>query len=139
MRNPFARDVLGAAIALAIAAPLFAAPAEAGGSVALYVAPQNAGQAQLMDFGLRAYAIYNGLKGSGARIDQEGRNNSAGVAQYGSGDVGVITQRGNDHSATLEQSGNANSYGIFQFGRGSSANVRQAGNGNTGAAFTFGW
>lgn len=139
MTRPTGKRLAAAVFAIALGAPALATPAHAGGSIALYLSPQGAEQAQLMDLGLRGYALYNGMKGSGGRIEQRGRNNSAGIAQAGRDNVGIVSQRGDGHAATLQQRGEANSYGIFQFGRGSRADVRQAGNGNTGATFTFGW
>ena len=133
------RTLLAAALAALVAAPALATPAEAGGSIALYLSPRNAQQAQLMDFGLRAYGLYNGLKAGGARIDQLGRGTSAGVAQTGSGNLGLVTQRGEGHKGTIDQRGNGNSYGLFQFGRGTKSAITQEGNANTGAAVTFGW
>ncbi len=122
---------------LAIASP--ATPALAGGSIAYYLTPRSASEAQMMDFGLRAYGLYKGLRGGGARIDQNGQDNSAGVAQDGGGNVGIIGQHGNGHAARLEQAGNGNSYGIFQYGRNTNADVVQQGDGGTGATFTYGW
>jgi hypothetical protein len=133
------RTLLAAALAALVAAPALTTPAEAGGSIALYLAPRDAQQAHLMDFGLRAYGLYNGLKNGGARIDQLGRGNSAGVAQTGSGNLGLVTQRGEGHEGTIDQRGNGNSYGLFQFGRGTKSAITQQGNANTGAAVTFGW
>ncbi len=128
-----------AALAGLLLAAAPAAPAFAGGMFGLNVAPRTAEDAALMDFGLRAYGLYKGLKGGGARIDQRGHGNSAGIAQDGSGTIGIIDQRGDGHSATLDQSGDGNSYGIFQFGRGSAADIVQRGHGRTGATVTFGW
>ncbi|MCX5479209.1 curlin [Kaistia geumhonensis] len=133
------RTLLAAALAALIAAPALTTPAEAGGSIALTLSPRDAQQAQLMDFGLRAYGLYNGLKNGGARIDQKGRGNSAGVAQNGSGNLGLVTQRGEGHEGTIDQRGNGNSYGLFQFGRGTRSAITQQGNASTGAAVTFGW
>jgi major curlin subunit len=119
------------------AAPL-ATPALAGGSVSFALAPRNAQDAKIMDFGLRGYALYNGIR-SGALVRQFGRGNQAGLAQYGAGNVGIVRQQGEGHAAALQQRGNANTYGIFQFGRNTNADVVQDGDGQTGAAVTFGW
>ncbi|MBB3930182.1 major curlin subunit [Kaistia hirudinis] len=123
--------------ALIGAAPL-ATPALAGGSVSFALAPRNAQDAQIMDFGLRGYALYNGIR-SGALVRQFGRGNQAGLAQYGAGNVGVVRQQGDGHAATLQQVGNANSYGIFQFGRNTNADVVQQGDSGTGATVQLGW
>lgn len=130
---------IASVVALSGALALPAAPALAGGSIGFTLAPRTAEDARVMDFGLRAYALYQGLKGGGARIDQRGQNNAAGVVQQGDGNVGLVSQRGDGHSATLQQAGNGNSYGIFQFGRNTDTRVAQDGDGNTGAAFAFGW
>ncbi|MBZ9938760.1 curlin [Mesorhizobium sp. BR1-1-16] len=130
---------IASVVALSGAIALPAAPAFAGGSIGFTLAPRTEQDARVMDFGLRAYALYQGLKGGGARIDQRGQGNTAGVAQQGVGNVGLVSQRGDGHAAALQQSGNGNSYGIFQFGRNTETRVAQEGNSNTGAAFTFGW
>ncbi|SHG31031.1 hypothetical protein SAMN02745157_3981 [Kaistia soli DSM 19436] len=134
-----ALKTIASVVALSGAIALPAAPALAGGAIGFTLAPRTAEDARAMDFGLRAYALYNGLRDAGAHIDQRGQNNAAGVAQQGAGNVGVVTQRGDGHAATLQQAGNGNSYGIFQFGRNTDTRIAQDGDGNTGAALTFGW
>ncbi len=114
-----------------------AAPAAAGGSVSISLAPANAKQDRAMRAGLGIYALYNGIKNGGIR--QKGVNNSAGLAQSGSGNLGVVHQKGNGHNGTLQQNGNGNSHGLFQFGRNTNGHVVQNGNGGTGATFQFGW
>ncbi|WP_315928446.1 curlin [Mesorhizobium sp. SP-1A] len=127
-----------AAFAALLGVSTLASPAKAGGSIAFYLSPRTAQDAQAMDFGLRAYSLYNGLR-DGAHISQVGRNNNAGIGQNGNGNLGFIRQQGNGHSATLRQNGNGNSYGIFQFGRNTDAQVMQKGNGQSGTALLFGW
>ncbi|MEW6631795.1 MAG: curlin [Pseudomonadota bacterium] len=127
-----------AALATAVAFPLFSSPARAGGSIGFYFSPRTTQDAEALDLGLRAYSLYNGLR-SGASVKQLGWNNYAGIGQNGGGNLGIIRQEGNGHSATLRQSGNDNSYGIFQFGRNTDTNVVQTGNGQSGAALLFGW
>lgn len=112
-------------------------PVAAGGSVSVQVAPANAKQERVLRAGLGIYALYNGIKGGGIR--QKGVNNSAGLAQNGSGNLGVVHQEGRGHDGTLQQNGSGNSYGLFQFGRNTGGHVVQNGNGGTGATFQFGW
>lgn len=118
-------------------AGMMTAPAAAGGSVSISVAPTNARQEQAMRAGLGIYALYNGIKNGGIR--QKGFNNSAGLLQNGSGNLGVVHQRGNGHNGTLQQNGNGNSHGLFQFGSNTNGHIAQTGNGGTGATFQFGW
>jgi len=127
-----------AAIAALLGVSALAGPAAAGGSIAYYLSPRTAQDAQVMDLGLRAYSLYNGLR-NGAHIRQVGRNNNAGIGQNGNGNLGIVRQQGNSHSATLQQAGNGNSYGIFQFGRDTDTTVVQGGDGQSGAALLFGW
>ncbi|RWE13537.1 MAG: curlin [Mesorhizobium sp.] len=138
MNRQIANLVNAAALAAAIGLPLVAAPAEAGGSIGFYYSPRTARDARVLDLGLRACSLYNGLRG-GAHIRQLGRNNRAGIGQDGAGNLGIIRQEGRGHAATLRQDGNENSYGIFQFGRNTDANVAQTGDGQSGAALLFGW
>jgi minor curlin subunit len=129
--------IVAAALAVAIGSAGFAAPASAGGSIAINVTPKNAKEEQAMRTGLAIYGIVNAVK-SGS-IKQYGNGNAAGLAQLGSGNFGVIHQEGDGHNGTLAQNGNGNAYGIFQFGKGTDAHVTQSGNGGTGATFAFGW
>ncbi|RWA80550.1 curlin [Mesorhizobium sp.] len=138
MNRQITKLVQATALAAAIGLPLVVAPAKAGGSIGLYYSPRTARDARALDFGLRAYSLYNGLRG-GAHIRQLGRNNRAGIGQDGAGNLGIIRQEGSGHSATLRQDGNDNSYGIFQFGRNTDASIAQAGDGQSGAALLFGW
>ena len=111
--------------------------ASAGGTVSISVAPANAKQEKAMRAGLGIYSLYNGIRNGGIR--QKGVDNSAGLAQNGSGNLGVVHQEGRGHEGSLVQNGNGNSYGLFQFGRNTSGHVTQNGNGGTGAIFQFGW
>jgi hypothetical protein len=131
------KTIIAAALAAAIGTAGFAAPASAGGSISINVAPKNAKEEQAMKAGLAIYGIVNAVK-SGS-IKQFGNGNAAGLAQLGSGNFGVIHQEGDNHNGTLTQNGNGNSYGIFQFGKGTDAHVQQNGDGGTGATFAFGW
>jgi hypothetical protein len=125
-------------IAAALATGALTLPANAGGSVSITYTPQSQKDAQKLQAGLLLYQIYNAVQ-NGASIKQIGKNNAAGIAQYGYGNTGIIHQDGKGHSATLNQYGNGNSWGIFQFGKNTNADVYQYGNGGTGATFQFGW
>jgi hypothetical protein len=131
------KTLVAAALVATIGAAGFAAPASAGGSIAISVTPKNAKEEQAMKAGLAIYGIVNAVKGGS--IKQIGKNNAAGLAQFGSGNFGVVHQEGSGHNGTLNQTGNGNSYGLFQFGKNTNAHVAQTGNGNTGATFAFGW
>ncbi|MBN9234642.1 MULTISPECIES: curlin [Phyllobacteriaceae] len=137
--NAKAANVLRTVAAAVMLGPLvLSSPAVAGGSIAFYLSPQNGDDAQMMDLGLRAYALYNGLR-HGANVRQHGHGNNAGIGQNGGGNLGIVDQQGDSHSATLQQNGNGNSYGVFQFGRNTDAEVVQNGQGQSGAALLFGW
>jgi minor curlin subunit len=123
-----------AAIAAGTLAPL--APAHAGGSVSISIAPGSADAEHAMRAGLGLFAIANGIKNGS--ITQNGIGNAAGLIQNGSGNLGIVHQEGNGHEGTLTQNGNGNAHGLFQFGQGASGHVSQSG-GQTGATFQFGW
>ncbi|AYG63651.1 curlin [Rhizobium jaguaris] len=138
MTRKFVNALGIATIAASLGVSTLASPAMAGGSIRFYLSPQTAQDAEAMDFGLRAYSLYNGWR-NGAHIRQLGRNNLAGIGQNGRDNLGIVRQEGVGHSATLQQSGNDNSYGIFQFGRNTDTQVVQRGDGQSGAALLFGW
>lgn len=138
MNTKLANTLGIATIALLLGISAQAGSAMAGGSIAFYLSPRTAQDAEVMDFGSRAYSLYNGLRG-GAHIRQLGRNNLAGLGQNGRDNLGIVRQEGNGHSATLQQNGSDNSYGIFQFGRNTDTQVVQNGDGQSGAALLFGW
>jgi hypothetical protein len=125
-------------VAAAIATGALTLPASAGGSMSITYLPQSQKDAQKLQTGLLLYQLFNSVKG-GASIKQLGKNNAAGIGQYGYGNTGIIHQDGKGHSATLNQYGNGNAWGIFQFGKNTNADVYQYGNGGTGATFQFGW
>jgi len=131
------KTLIAAALVATIGSATFAAPASAGGSISINVTPKNAKEEQAMKAGLAIYGIVNAVKGGS--IKQLGNGNAAGLAQFGSGNFGVVHQEGDGHNGTLTQNGNGNAYGIFQFGKGTDAHVTQNGNGGTGATFAFGW
>ena len=126
-----------AALAITFGAALPAAPAYAGGSISISVAPNSPDEARAMRLGLGMYAIAKGFKNGG--ISQNGFGNVAGLAQNGGGNFGVVHQKGDGHNGTLTQNGHNNSYGLFQFGKNTNGHVRQNGHGGTGATFQFGW
>ncbi len=115
----------------AMAAP---EPADAGGSISLYVSPKNERGQQKLSRGLRAFSHiqrHTDIFG--------GNNNSASVNQYGRGNHTGVYQRGDDHDARTSQYGNNNTLGVFQFGKDTDANVSQYGNGRSGVLFQGGW
>jgi minor curlin subunit len=132
-----ASTLIASLVVLSIGSAGMTAPAAAGGSVSISVAPSNAKLEKAMRTGLSLYALYNGIRNGGIR--QKGSNNSAGLLQNGSGNLGIVHQQGDGHDGTLQQDGNGNSHGLFQFGRNTSGHIAQNGNGGTGATFQFGW
>ena len=86
-----------AAIAAGTLAPL--APAHAGGSVSISIAPGSADAEHAMRAGLGLFAIANGIKNGS--ITQNGIGNAAGLIQNGSGNLGIVHQEGNGHEGTL--------------------------------------
>ena len=124
-------------VAASLGTAAIATPAAAGGQVSLSFAPTSQEEADALRAGLTIYAIANGIKNGS--IKQFGSGNSAGLAQNGSGNLGIVHQEGHGHDGTLQQNGNGNAYGLFQFGRNTSGNVVQNGDGNAGATFQFGW
>lgn len=128
---------LAAALALTAASTaLPAAPAHAGGSVSISIAPGSGDAHRAIRAGLGIYALAKGIK-SGS-ISQNGLGNAAGLIQNGAGNLGIIHQDGNGHTGTLTQTGGGNSHGLFQFGNGTTGHIRQSG-GRSGATFQFGW
>ncbi|QKV18463.1 curlin [Oricola thermophila] len=132
------RKLIASLFAAAAAVSAVTAPAMAGGSISVSIAPQGPEAEQAMRAGLGIYSVVNGLQ-NGGNITQLGMNNLAGIAQNGSGNHGIVHQEGDGHSGTLQQNGNGNAYGLFQFGKGTDAHVVQNGNGQTGATFAWGW
>ncbi len=132
-----AKTLIAGIVVVGIASTSAIAPATAGGSLSISIAPTNAEEADAMRAGLQIYSIINSIQNGGIR--QHGNNNRAGLRQNGGGNFGVVHQEGNGHNGTLNQNGNNNAYGLFQFGENTNANVNQHGNGQTGATFVFGW
>lgn len=126
-----------ASVLVAASLGLAAAPAAAGGQVSINIVPQNAQDEQALRTGLVIYSIVNGIKNGG--IKQKGNGNMAGLAQNGSGNLGIVHQEGDGHNGTLQQNGNGNACGLFQFGKNTSGHVSQNGDGGTCATLQFGW
>lgn len=124
-------------VASVLAMSALTVPAQAGGSISVSLQPRNADEERAMRTGLVLYSIFNNVK-SGGSIKQKGSGNAAGLAQHGSGNLGIVHQDGKGHNATLTQNGNGNAHGLFQFGRNTNGHVVQNGYG-TGATFQFGW
>lgn len=137
MTRTVLKSVMAGLIAATVGSTAFVAPASASGQVSITVRPQNADQDRAMRTGLAIYSIVNQVKG-GAAVRQKGKNNSAGIAQNGKGNLGIVHQEGKGHNGTLTQNGNGNAHGLFQFGKNTNGHVTQNG-GGTGATFQFGW
>ena len=120
---------------LAVILGLSALPMQAENQISLSLTPRNAQEARVLRFGLAFYVLDRGLR-SGATINQIGRDNAAGIAQFGDGNFGLIRQRGNGHTATLDQPGQTGAYAIFQSGKSTQAQVRDGG---TGVLLQYGW
>ncbi|MCO5057233.1 MAG: curlin [Rhizobiaceae bacterium] len=131
------RTVLAASLAAALGLGAMA-PAHAGGSFSLSIAPRDARSDDAIRTGLQIYSLFNDIRG-GASVRQKGNRNSAGLRQDGRRNRGLIYQEGDGHDGSIDQAGDGNAYGLFQFGRNTDAHVTQRGNGNTGATFVFGW
>lgn len=128
---------LHAALVAGAVATTAAAPAHAGGSLSVSIAPTNADEERAIRTGLAVYAISQGIRDGSIR--QNGFGNAAGLIQNGSGNLGIVHQEGDGHTGTISQNGDGNAYGLFQFGRNTEGHVAQNGNGNAGATFQFGW
>ena len=124
-------------LAAALIAMTVAAPAHAGGQVSFDFKPANAEQDQAMRMGLGLYALTQGIKNGG--IKQLGNGNMDGLAQNGSGNLGIVHQEGDGHNGTLTQNGNNNACGLFQFGKNTDGHVTQNGDGGTCATVQVGW
>lgn len=137
--NALTRTLAAGLAVLMLGTSAMTVPAEArGGSISFSMSAANQQQDRAVRTGLAIYSIYNSVKGGGG-IKQRGEGNSAGVAQNGQGNLGLVHQEGRGHEGTIRQNGNGNAHGLFQFGRNTTGNVVQNGNGRTGATFQFGW
>ena len=137
MTRKILKTLTASLVAATIGSAALTLPAAAGGSISLTYVPTTAEDAQALQTGLALYALFNGIQNGS--ITQLGMNNAAGLAQLGSGNLGIIHQEGNNHNATLTQTGNNNSCGIFQFGQNTNTNITQSGNNGACASLAFGW
>lgn len=96
------------------------------------------GTARVVSTGLQLYSILR-IERNQVKIKQRGSDNTASVAQAGSGNAAHIYQRGKGHAATVEQSGSGNAIGVFQFGRNQSYSATQNGRGRNEFIFQGGW
>lgn len=137
MKHLSFKSLIAALVIGGLGSMALSAPAYAGGWISMNIAPSDSEDANMLSGGLQLYSLYRNFKDGS--IEQLGRNNSAGLAQNGRGNLGIIRQQGSEHTATLQQNGNDDAYGIFQFGRRSNVNVRQDGNHRSGATVSYGW
>ena len=75
------RTVLAASLAAALGLGAMA-PAHAGGSFSLSIAPRDARSDDAIRTGLQIYSLFNDIRG-GASVRQKGNRNSAGLRQDG--------------------------------------------------------
>lgn len=137
MTNRLTRTI--AATLTATILGLSAAPAFAGGQIAIGFAPSDPEQAEALGMGLKMFSLMQGLSASGANGYQTGSGNSAGFNQNGSGNHGLIWQEGNGHNGNISQNGNNNSCGLFQFGEATNAQCLQNGDNQSGITTVFGF
>ena len=137
MTTRFTRNIAVALTAAMLG--LAAAPAMAGGQIAIGFSPSDPDQAQALGTGLKIFSLFQGLSGTGANAHQNGSGNSAGISQSGWGNHGLIFQDGNGHNGTISQNGSNNSCGLFQFGQATNAQCVQNGNGQSGITTVFGF
>lgn len=137
MTTRFTKTVAVAATAIMLG--MSAAPAMAGGQIAIGYSPTDPDQAQALTMGLKMFSLMQGMSGTGANAYQNGFGNAAGIAQNGSGNHGLIFQDGNGHNGTIDQNGNNNSCGLFQFGEATNAQCLQNGDNQSGITTVFGF
>ena len=77
--------------------------------------------------GLNGQVLGAASAGPGAHAVQRGSNNSAGIAQGGGTNRGVIVQQGCNNNSTIVQGGTNLHAGVLQFGCGSDIHVTQGG------------
>ncbi|MEN0000913.1 MAG: curlin repeat-containing protein [Pseudomonadota bacterium] len=126
------KTLIAASMTASVALLAPAAPAFAGGQVAISIVPQKQEHKDAMKLGL---GILGAVKGT---VSQNGNNNAAGLGQNGSGNNGVILQDGDNHTGTLVQNGDNNDHGLIQLGEGTTGHVAQNG-GETSTTIIFGW
>lgn len=113
--------------------------ADAGGRIGFTVNPKGQ-DAEVIRTGLELYSLTRSLrKKNRARVEQQGRDNSAAISQRGENNNARIFQRGRGNSGSISQNGNNNSFALFQFGKKGNTAVTQNGDGNVGLRFEDGW
>jgi hypothetical protein len=115
------------------------ADAQLSGQLSIGIQGSNAEENAAIANGLFLYALFQGLNGDAAMLQQLGNGNAASLSQGGFGNFGIVEQNGDGHTASLDQSGNQNAFGLFQFGEGTTGQVSQSGNGQSGLLFQFGF
>ena len=128
------KTIATALLVASLSAVTFAAPAHAGGQVAINFTPTDPDQQQALGMGLQMFSMFKGMSTTGANVSQNGFGNAAGIGQFGSGNHGVIMQEGNGHNGTIQQNGNNNNCGLFQFGE--NTNGQCVNNGDNGSSVT---
>jgi hypothetical protein len=133
--------VAAAVASLSLAGMNTAAQADAqlSGQLSIGIQGSNAEENAAIANGLFLYALFQGLNGDTAMLQQLGNGNAASLSQGGFGNFGIVEQNGDGHTASLDQSGNQNAFGLFQFGEGTTGHVSQSGNGQSGLLFQFGF
>src|SRR5690606_15884275 len=113
MTTRFTKTIAAAATAIMLG--MSAAPAMAGGQIAIGFSPTDPDQAQALGMGRTMFPVIEGMSRPGPTAYQNGFGNAAGIARHGSGNHGLIFQDGNGHNGPIDQNGNNNSCGLFQF------------------------
>ena len=94
--------------------------------------------AQVLRQGLQLYSLFQNFKNH-AQVNQNGSNNAAGIAQYGSGDAAAVFQNGSGNSGQIVQRGNNDAFALFQFGKNNGNVTQQNRNGEVGIVLQGGW
>ncbi|MAH87194.1 MAG: curlin [Kiloniella sp.] len=115
------------------------ADAQLSGQLSIGIQGSNPDENAAIANGLFLYALFQGLSGDTAVLQQLGNGNTASMTQGGFGNFGIVEQKGDGHTASLDQSGNQNAFGLFQFGEGTTGYVSQGGSGQSGLLFQFGF
>jgi Curlin associated repeat len=111
-------------------------PAQAG-QVTWHIRPHGK-DARILRTGLALFSAVQSFKNR-ARVDQSGNNNSAGIAQNGSGNGALLVQHGNGQTGTISQTGNGNGCALIQFGKNTNGSCDQNGNGQLDFVLQGGW
>ena len=113
-----------------------ATPADAG-QVTFRIKPRGK-DARALQTGLAIFGVIQGLQNR-ARVQQNGSNNAAGVAQNGQGNGALLVQDGSGHTGTITQNGNGNGCALIQFGKNTNGSCNQNGDGQFGLILQGGW